>query len=320
MGAFVHKPVLLVKCIEALGIKAGGTYVDGTAGGGGHSSEIAKRLAGGHLYCFDQDADAIQAAGERLAQYGDTVTLVHRNFAEMKEALKERGVTKVNGILLDLGVSSYQIDEEQRGFTYMKEDAPLDMRMDVRSDLTAAGIVNTYTEEELAGILHTYGEERFAKAIARNIIKAREQKEITTAGELVRIIETAIPAKARRTGGHPGKRTFQALRIEVNDELGVLKRGLSDMIDLLEEGGHLAVITFHSLEDRIVKQAFVTAQNPCNCPKEFPVCVCGRRSQGRVLTRKPILPDAAEMADNSRAKSAKLRVFEKNSSSEQGVR
>ncbi|MBQ7676603.1 MAG: 16S rRNA (cytosine(1402)-N(4))-methyltransferase RsmH [Lachnospiraceae bacterium] len=313
MGAFIHKSVLLDECIASLCLKPDGTYVDGTTGGGGHSFEIARHLTSGRLCCFDQDADAMKAAGERLAEYGDKVTFFHRNFVEMKDALHGIGIEKVNGILLDLGVSSYQIDEEERGFSYMKEDAPLDMRMDRRSDLTAAKIVNTYSEKELADILHIYGEERFAKTIAKNIIKAREQKEIRTAGELVRIIETSIPAKARRTGGHPGKRTFQALRIEANDELGVLKASLSDMIDLLEEGGRLAVITFHSLEDRIVKQAFAAAQKPCVCPKEFPVCVCGKKPSGYVVTRKPILPGEAEMEANSRAKSAKLRVFEKRS-------
>ncbi len=311
MSEFIHKPVLLEECIEGLNIRGDGCYADGTLGGGGHSEQIAKRLTSGHLYCFDRDSDAIAAAGERLKPYENRISLIHSNFSEMKRRLNEAGVSEVAGILLDLGVSSYQIDEEERGFSYMKEDAPLDMRMDRDAALTAADIINTYREEEICDILHTYGEERFAKAIARNIVKKRAEKPIVKTGELNRIIEASIPAKARRTGGHPSKRTFQALRIETNDELTAVRESIGDMIDLLEAGGRLCIITFHSLEDRIVKQAFVKAQDPCTCPKEFPVCVCGKTSKGRVLTRKPILPKETEIAGNSRAKSAKLRIFEK---------
>ncbi len=311
MSEFIHKSVLLDECIEGLKIREDGRYADGTLGGGGHSEQIARRLTSGHLYGFDRDGDAIAAAGKRLEPYGDRVTLIRSNFSEMKERLNAIGVESLAGILLDLGVSSYQIDEEGRGFSYMKEDAPLDMRMDRDAALTAADVVNTYGEEEIADILHTYGEERFARAIARNIVKERAKAPITKAGELNRIIEASIPAKARRTGGHPSKRTFQALRIETNDELGSIRVGIGDMIDLLEDGGRLCIITFHSLEDRIVKQAFVKAQNPCTCPKEFPVCVCGKVSKGRVVTRKPILPGEAELGENSRSRSAKLRIFEK---------
>ncbi len=311
MSEFMHRSVLLDECIEGLKIREDGCYADGTLGGGGHSEQIAKRLTTGHLYGFDRDRDALAAAGKRLEPYKDKVTYIHSNFSEMKERLQDLGVEHVAGILLDLGVSSYQIDEEGRGFSYMKEDAPLDMRMDRDAVLTAADVVNTYGEQELADILHTYGEERYARTIAKNIIRDRAKKPIEKAGELNRIIEMSIPAKARRTGGHPSKRTFQALRIETNDELASLRAGIGDMIDLLEAGGRLCIITFHSLEDRIVKQAFVKAQNPCTCPKEFPVCVCGKVSKGRVVTRKPILPKEEELADNSRSKSAKLRIFEK---------
>ena len=313
MSEFVHKSVLLKECIEGLKIREDGIYADGTVGGGGHSREIAQRLASGHLYGFDRDTDALAAAEVNLKPYDEKVTLIHSNFSAMKERLRGMGVTKLSGILLDLGVSSYQLDEASRGFSYMKEDAPLDMRMDRSETLTAADIVNTYSEEDIADILRIYGEERFARAIARNITKAREEKPLATAGDLNRIIERSIPARARRTGGHPSKRTFQALRIAANDELNALKTAVSDMIGLLESGGRLAIITFHSLEDRIVKQAFVKAQDPCTCPKEFPVCVCGKVSKGRVITRKPILPTEAEISENSRAKSAKLRIFEKKS-------
>ncbi len=311
MAEFIHQSVLLSECIEALQIKENGIYADGTLGGGGHSEEIAKRLKTGRLYGFDRDEDALSAAGQRLSPFAENVTLIHSNFSEMRVRLEERGVDKASGILLDLGVSSYQIDEKERGFSYMHNDAPLDMRMDRTQSLTAHKIVNTYAEEELADILRIYGEERFAKAIARHIVKARQEKAIETAGDLNRIIEMAIPAAKRRIGGHPSKRTFQALRIETNDELGSLKTAVNDMIDLLEDGGRLCIITFHSLEDRIVKQLFAKAQDPCTCPKEFPVCVCGKVSKGKVITRKPILPTEEELAKNSRAKSAKLRVFER---------
>ncbi len=307
---FKHKSVLLDECIDSLSIKPDGIYVDGTLGGGGHSYEICSHLSGGRLIGIDQDAAAIAAAGERLAPFSDRVTIVRDNYSNMRSRLLELGITGVDGILLDLGVSSYQLDEADRGFTY-REDVPLDMRMDQRQLLTARDVVNDYSEMELFHIIRDYGEDRFAKNIAKHIVAARQDHPIETTGELIEIIKAAIPAKVRATGGHPAKRTFQAIRIEVNHELDVLEKTLDDMIDLLNDGGRLCIITFHSLEDRIVKNSFKKAQDPCICPKEFPVCVCGRTSKGKIVTRKPILPSEEELAVNSRAKSAKLRVFER---------
>lgn len=309
---FKHYSVLLDETIDSLGIKPDGIYVDGTLGGGGHASEAAKRLGeGGRLIGIDQDADAIKAAGERLKEFGDKVTIVRSNYEAIAEVLSDLGIEKADGIYLDLGVSSYQLDTAERGFTYREEDAPLDMRMDQRKTETAKDIVNNYSEMELFHIIRDYGEDRFAKNIAKHIVQARQKKEIETTGELNEIIKAAIPAKVRATGGHPSKRTYQAIRIELNQELRVLENSIDRMIDLLAPGGRLAIITFHSLEDRIVKNRFRVAENPCICPPEFPVCMCGRKSKGRVITRKPILPTEEELAENSRSKSAKLRVFEK---------
>ncbi|MBQ0059733.1 MAG: 16S rRNA (cytosine(1402)-N(4))-methyltransferase RsmH [Lachnospiraceae bacterium] len=309
---FAHTSVLLDEVIENLNIRPDGIYADGTLGGGGHSSEILKRLGSkGQLIGIDQDEDAIKAASARLALFGERCRIVRRNYEEMPSVMKELGIDQVDGILLDLGVSSYQLDEADRGFSYMA-DAPLDMRMDRRKAMTAADIVNGYSEEELTRILRVYGEEKFAHRIASDIVKARAEKEIATTGELVAILRKAIPMKAQKTGGHPAKRTFQAIRIELNRELGVLEDSLEAMTDLLSDGGRFCIITFHSLEDRIVKDAFRRFENPCTCPPNFPVCVCGKRSKGKVITRKPILPSAEELAVNSRSKSAKLRVFEKH--------
>lgn len=292
-------------------VRQDGIYVDGTLGGGGHSYEIVRRLSkGGRLIGIDQDAAAIEAAGKRLGEFGDKVTIIRANYAQMGEKLREIGVSSVDGILLDLGVSSYQLDDAQRGFTY-REDAPLDMRMDQRQELTAREVVNSRTVPELTRILREYGEERYAVRIAQRIEAQRKQKPIETTGELTQIVKDAIPAKARAVGRHPARRTFQAIRIEVNGELRVLEESMKEMISLLNPGGRLCIITFHSLEDRIVKDAFRTAENPCICPPEFPVCVCGRKSQGRVITRKPILPSEEETELNPRSKSAKLRVFQK---------
>ncbi len=306
---FNHYSVMLQETIENLNIKPDGLYVDGTLGGGGHAFHVCKRLENGHFYGIDQDDAAIKAAGERLAVYGDKVTIIRNNYCNMKAALLEQGVEKVDGIVLDLGVSSYQLDTEERGFSY-RFDTQLDMRMDRRQSLTAKDIVNGYTEMELFRIIRDYGEDNFAKNIAKHIVKAREKKEIETTGELNEIIKAAIPAKMRQNG-HPSKKTFQAIRIECNRELEVLKNALDDLIDILKPGGRLCIITFHSLEDRIVKTAFRNSENPCTCPPEFPVCVCGKVSQGRVVTKKPILPSEEELEVNSRSKSAKLRVFEK---------
>lgn len=309
---FKHYSVLLEETINSLEIKPDGIYVDGTLGGGGHASEAAKRLGeGGRLIGIDQDADAIKAAGERLKEFGDKVTIVRSNYEGIAEVLSDLGIGKVDGIYLDLGVSSYQLDTAERGFTYREENAPLDMRMDQRKTETAKDIVNNYSEMELFHIIRDYGEDRFAKNIAKHIVQARQKKEIETTGELNEIIKAAIPAKVRATGGHPSKRTYQAIRIELNQELRVLEDSIDRMIDLLAPGGRLSIITFHSLEDRIVKNRFKIAENPCTCPPEFPVCMCGKKSKGRVVTRKPILPSEEELAENSRSKSAKLRVFEK---------
>ena len=308
---FKHYSVMLNETIEQLNIRPDGLYVDGTLGGAGHSSEIAKRLTTGRLIGIDQDADAIAAASERLKDYKDKVTIVRSNYAQMKEVLHNLGIEKVDGILLDLGVSSFQLDTPERGFTYRSEDAPLDMRMDDRQKLTARDIVNEYSEMELFRIIRDYGEDRFAKNIAKHIVSAREQKPIETTGELNAIIKGAIPMKVQVTGGHPSKRTYQAIRIELNHELDVLRDNLDDMIELLNDGGRCCIITFHSLEDRIVKSAFKKNENPCTCPSNFPVCVCGNKSRGHVVTRKPILPSEKELEENSRSKSAKLRVFER---------
>ena len=309
---FSHKSVLLEETIEGLAIKPEGIYVDGTLGGAGHSSVIAGRLSGqGHLIGIDQDAAAIEAATERLGEFKDRVTIIRSNYCEMKRQLNSIGVTAVDGIILDLGVSSYQLDTAERGFTY-REDVPLDMRMDQRQARTAKDIVNDYSEMELYRIIRDYGEDKFAKNIAKHIVQARQEKPLETTGELIQAIKAAIPMKVRAVGGHPAKKTFQAIRIELNNELGVLKDSLDDMVDLLNDKGRLCIITFHSLEDRIVKNHFRTSENPCICPKEFPVCVCGRISKGKVITRKPILPGEEELEENSRSKSAKLRVFERS--------
>ncbi|MCI6697951.1 MAG: 16S rRNA (cytosine(1402)-N(4))-methyltransferase RsmH [Lachnospiraceae bacterium] len=308
---FQHKPVMLNEVIDSLKIRPEGTYVDGTLGGAGHSSQIARRLSGeGRLFGFDQDAAAIEAATRRLEPYKDRVSIIRSNYSEMRERLSELGVRSADGILLDLGVSSYQLDDAQRGFSY-RADAPLDMRMDQRQKLSAREVVNGYSIEELTRVIREYGEERFARNIAKHITAEREKKPIETTGELISIIKAAIPAKAREGGGHPAKRTFQAIRIEVNRELDVLSDSLDGMIDLLADGGRICVITFHSLEDRIVKEAFRRNENPCTCPPEFPVCVCGKKSKGHVITRKPIIPSEEETEENPRSKSAKLRVFER---------
>ena len=308
---FKHKSVLLFETIDNLNIKPDGIYVDGTLGGCGHSFQILKRLGDGwRLIGIDQDEDALKAAGERLAIFGDKVTTVRSNYCHMKQVLHDLGIEKVSGIVLDLGVSSYQLDEPERGFTY-REDVPLDMRMDRRQPKTAKNIVNEYSEMELFRIIRDFGEDKFAKNIAKHIVAAREKKEIETTGELIEIIKAAIPAKVRATGGHPAKKTFQAIRIELNAELEVLQNSLDDMIDLLEDGGIICIITFHSLEDRIVKTIYKTNENPCTCPSHFPVCVCGKKPKGKVITRKPIVPSDEELEENSRSKSSKLRVFER---------
>lgn len=308
---FKHKSVLLDETIEGLRVKPDGIYVDGTLGGAGHSLEICKRLsAKGRLIGIDQDEDAIAAAGERLENYKDQVTIIRSNYCNMVTELEKRGIRSVDGILLDLGVSSYQLDTAERGFTY-REDVPLDMRMDRRNPRTAGDIVNEYSESELYRIIRDYGEDKFAKNIAKHICLARAEQPIRTTGELCEIIKRAIPMKMRATGGNPAKRTFQAIRIELNQELEVLKNSLDGMIDILNDGGRICVITFHSLEDRIVKNIFRRNENPCICPPEFPVCVCGRKSKGIVVTRKPIVPGERELVENKRAKSSKLRIFER---------
>lgn len=308
---FKHTSVLLEETIENLNIRPEGIYLDGTLGGGGHASAVAARLTGkGRLIGVDQDEDAIAAAKERLKPYEERVTLIRDNYANAAEALVKIGIHGVDGIVLDLGVSSYQLDNEERGFSY-RYDAALDMRMDRRQSLSAKEIVNEYPEAELARILRDYGEEKFARNIAKHIVAARRDKPLETTGELNEIIKAAIPAKMRAVGGHPSKRTFQAIRIECNRELEVLKTSLDGLIDFLNPGGRLCVITFHSLEDRIVKSAFRKNENPCTCPPDFPVCVCGQESKGTVITKKPILPTARETEENSRAKSAKLRAFMK---------
>jgi 16S rRNA (cytosine1402-N4)-methyltransferase len=308
---FKHTSVLLEETIDQLHIRPDGIYVDGTLGGGGHSYQITARLdGGGRLIGIDQDEAAIEAATKRLEPFAERVTLVRNNYCNVREVLKQLAIEKVDGIVLDLGVSSFQLDNAERGFSY-KYDTPLDMRMDQRQSLNARDIVNDYTEMELFRVIRDYGEEQFAKNIAKHIVKARQDKPIETTGELNEIIKAAIPAKMRAVGGHPSKRTFQAIRIECNRELEVLKSSLDDMIELLNPGGRICIITFHSLEDRIVKSAFRKNENPCTCPPDFPACVCGQVSKGRVVSRKPILPSEEELAVNKRSKSAKLRVFEK---------
>ncbi len=306
---FKHYSVMLRETIEYLNIRADGIYLDGTLGGGGHAWEVCSRLLKGHFYGIDQDDDAIAAAGRRLADFADKVTLIRGNYRNARELLREKAVLQVDGILLDLGVSSYQLDTRERGFSY-RFDSPLDMRMDRRQTLTARDIVNTYSETRLFQVIRDYGEDAFAKNIARHIVQAREREPIETTGQLNEAIKAAIPAKMRQNG-HPSKKTFQAIRIECNHELEVLRDALEDMMALLAPGGRLCIITFHSLEDRIVKTAFRQAENPCTCPPQFPVCVCGRQSLGSVITKKPVLPGREELEENSRSKSAKLRVFEK---------
>ena len=307
---FEHIPVLLNEVIEGLNIDPEGIYVDGTLGGAGHSYEIAKRLKGGRLIGIDREEDAIAAASERLDTFSDRVTIVRGNYGDMADILGDIGISEVDGILLDLGVSSHQLDEAERGFSY-REDAPLDMRMDRRDELTAYDVVNTYTEAELTRILKDYGEERFAGSIARHIVRARAERPVSTTFELSDIIKASIPAKYRDKKGHPAKRSFQAIRIEVNHELDILRDSLNGMIDILKPGGRLCVISFHSLEDRIVKQAMRTAEDPCICPKDFPVCVCGRKPKGRCVSKKAITAADNELDTNNRAHSAKLRIFEK---------
>ena len=307
---FSHRSVLLDECIEALNIKEDGIYVDGTAGGGGHSFEIAKRLTTGTLIAVDQDADAIEAAGKRLAPFADRVKIVRDNFSNLASVCASLGISKIDGLLLDLGVSSYQLDTADRGFSYMA-DAPLDMRMDKRAALDAFRVVNEYSEAELKRIIWEYGEERFSGRIAAKIVSQRAEQPIYTTGELVQLIKSAIPAGMREGESHPAKRTFQAIRIEVNKELNVIAPAIDSAVNLLDEGGRIAIITFHSLEDRIVKETFAAKASGCTCPRDFPVCVCGKKPQLRVITRKPILPSEEELSENHRSHSAKLRVAEK---------
>ncbi|WP_281724645.1 16S rRNA (cytosine(1402)-N(4))-methyltransferase RsmH [Lachnoclostridium phocaeense] len=308
---FKHRSVLLEETVNGLNIKPDGIYVDGTLGGGGHAYEICRRLGNkGSIVGIDQDEAAIEAAGIRLKDFGEKVTIVRSNYCEMKSVLQGLGIDKVDGIVLDLGVSSYQLDTAERGFSY-REDAPLDMRMDRRQTMTARDIVNDYSEKDLYRVIRDYGEDKFAKNIAKHIVIEREKRSIETTGQLTEIIRGAIPMKFQKKSGHPAKRTFQAIRIELNRELDVLKNSLDEMIDLLNPGGRLCIITFHSLEDRIVKSAFKKNEDPCTCPKDFPVCVCGKVSKGSILTRKPILPSKEELEENSRSKSAKLRIFER---------
>lgn len=307
---FQHVSVLLDEVIEGLQIKQDGIYVDGTLGGAGHASVVCSKLGdSGRFIGIDQDADAIAASTERLKPYGDRVTIVRSNYADMVQVLRQEQITHVDGITLDLGVSSFQLDTSDRGFSY-RMDAPLDMRMDDRQTVSAETVVNEYSEMELFHIIRNYGEDKFAKNIAKHIVAERKIEPIRSTGRLAEIVSQAIPMKIKKQGGHPAKRTFQAIRIEVNHELEVLEQTLSDMIDLLKPGGRLCIITFHSLEDRIVKKAFRDAENPCTCPPSFPVCVCGKQSRGRVVTRKPILPSEQEREANPRSKSAKLRIFE----------
>ena len=307
---FAHRSVLLEPCMDALAIRPDGIYVDGTAGGGGHSFEIARRLTTGRLIAIDQDEAAIKAASAKLAPLGERAQVVRNNFCHVADVLDTLGIDKIDGILLDLGVSSYQLDTPERGFSYMA-DAPLDMRMDMRAEKNAYHVVNTYSEHDLRRILFDYGEERFAGRIASRIVQARADKPIETTGELTALIKAAIPAAARDGGHHPAKRSFQAIRIEVNSELDVIRPALEAAMKRLSKGGRMAVITFHSLEDRIVKQTFADMASGCTCPKGLPVCVCGKVPQVKVISRKPILPDEEELENNPRSRSAKLRVAEK---------
>ena len=309
--AFQHTSVLLEETIDGLAVKPDGIYVDATLGGGGHAFEVCSRLNGnGRFIGIDQDAAAIEAAGERLKDFGEKVTIIRSNYRELKSVLRSIGVEKVDGIVLALGVSSYQLDTAERGFSY-RADASLDMRMDQRQQTTAKDIVNTYSETELYRVIRDYGEDKFAKNIAKHIVMEREKNPIETTGQLNEVIRRAIPMKFQKNGGHPSKRTFQAIRIELNRELEVLRESLDEMIDMLNPGGRICIITFHSLEDRIVKSAFRKNEDPCTCPSHFPVCVCGNVSKGKVITRKPILPGEEELENNSRSKSAKLRIFER---------
>lgn len=310
MGEFSHRSVLLEECINALSIRQDGIYVDGTAGGGGHSFHIASRLTTGKLVAIDQDEAAIRAAGERLSPLGERAVVVRNNFSNLSAVLDELGIKEIDGILLDLGVSSYQLDTPERGFAY-QSDAPLDMRMDTRRDKNAFDVVNTYSEAELRHILFTYGEERYASRIAARIVARRSEKEIRSTAELADLIKGAIPAAAREGGHHPAKRSFQAIRIEVNSELDVIAPALRAATARMRRGGRLAVITFHSLEDRIVKQTFAELAAGCTCPKNLPVCVCGNQPKLKIVSRKPILPGEAELAENPRSRSAKLRVAQK---------
>lgn len=307
---FVHKSVLLEEAVDGLRVKPEGIYVDGTLGGAGHAEKVCGKLsAKGRFIGIDQDQDAIIAATRRLEKYKGKITIVRSNYCYMVQELNKLGITKVDGILLDLGVSSYQLDHAGRGFAY-QHDAPLDMRMDQRMETTARDIVNEYTEQELCRIIREYGEDRFARNIARRIVQVRRDRPVETTGELVEIIRDAVPMKYRMAPGHPAKRTFQALRIELNQELQVLQDSLEDMVRLLNPQGRICVITFHSLEDRIVKNIFKKSENPCTCPRDFPVCICNKKPLGRVITRKPILPSQKEQEENRRSKSAKLRIFE----------
>ena len=310
---YTHKPVLLDACIQALNIRPDGIYVDGTLGRAGHSREIAGRLTTGRLICVDRDQAALDAAEERLAPWRERVTLVHSNFCALDAILDGLGLDGVDGMLFDLGVSSPQLDDASRGFSY-RRDAPLDMRMDQTDTLTARAVVNEWPQEELRRILWQYGEERYAPAVAGAIVRARDKRPIETTLELVEVVKGAMPPAALREKQHPAKRTFQAIRIELNHELEVLDESIDTMVDLLNPGGRLSIITFHSLEDRIVKTRFKTCENPCICPPDFPVCVCGRKSRGKVVTRKPIVPSGQELEENTRSKSSKLRVFERSGS------
>ena len=308
---FKHTSVLLEETVDGLNVRPDGIYVDGTLGGGGHAYEVCSRLSSkGRFIGIDQDEAAIEAASARLRDFGERVTIVRSNYCDMKLRLQELGIDKVDGIVLDLGVSSYQLDTAERGFSY-RVDAPLDMRMDRRQKMTARDIVNDYSEMDLFRIIRDYGEDKFAKNIAKHIVMEREKGPIETTGQLIEIIKRAIPMKFQKTAGHPAKRTFQAIRIELNRELEVLRESLDDMIELLNTDGRICIITFHSLEDRIVKSIFKRNEDPCTCPSHFPVCVCGNVSKGKVITRKPILPSDEELEENSRSKSAKLRIFER---------